>query len=158
MNQLFADNIRSPAPQPEPLRNPFELSFASPSNTHGPALSSTISSQKASPESDDWLTQRSQQRADSSAHYYTHGERTVLPLRRRANPKLLFMGMRRYVLVVRSSNSCATELTTSVDAASLRFRRLSSRSSRPQIPSTSRLPTSLRQRRCSAFSSRRLDM
>lgn len=96
MNQLFADSIRSPAPLPEPLANPFELQFASSSNpSHGP-LSTAPSSHKGSPQSDDWLTQPSQQqRTDSSAQFYTHGERQVLPLRRRGNPKLLFMGMRR---------------------------------------------------------------
>lgn len=95
MNQLFADGIRSPGPQQQPLANPFELSFAS-ATTHGPVTASTApSSHKSSPQSDDWLTQHSQQRNDSSAHFYTHGERQALPLRRRSNPKLLFMGMRR---------------------------------------------------------------
>ncbi|KAK3725351.1 GTP-binding protein gtr2 [Vermiconidia calcicola] len=86
MHTLFGENIRSPSPLKTPHQNPFELAFQP-----SVATSSTESS-KTSPDQNEWLTHRLQNQV--SATSYTHGEQPP-PTKRKGNPRLLFMGMRR---------------------------------------------------------------
>lgn len=99
MRTLFSENILSPSPQPSPQTNPFELHFAS-----SLSKTSTNSSTQSSPKQYEWLTQlvQSQQRADAATTEFPHHEadgHRKPPSRRRGNPKLLFMGPRKSVLL-----------------------------------------------------------
>ncbi|KAF2161199.1 hypothetical protein M409DRAFT_69833 [Zasmidium cellare ATCC 36951] len=95
MRTLFGENILSPSPKPAPpsKANPFELSFQS------SVGASSLSSSTSSPRQNDWLTQQiqNQQRLSAEANNHsTHDAATRYGhARRKGNPKLLFMGMRR---------------------------------------------------------------
>lgn len=99
MRTLFGENILSPSPKPAPpsKTNPFELSFQS------SVGASSASSSTSSPRQNDWLTQQiqNQQRLDAEANNHTTYDAATRygHARRKGNPKLLFMGMRRWVLL-----------------------------------------------------------
>ena len=90
MQKLFADNIRSPGPATAvATANAEEFPF------YSHLTQSTSASTSGSPRNAGWLTQQLQaQRSENSELSYTHGEPPP-PSRRKGNPKLLFMGMRR---------------------------------------------------------------
>jgi Ras-related GTP-binding protein C/D len=96
MRTLFSENILSPTPTPLPIdrSNPFELSFASASIPTGSNTSSNESTKQ-----DRWLTQyyREQQRFANEVHIQSNQDATTRngQVRRKGNPKVLFMGMRR---------------------------------------------------------------
>lgn len=109
MRTLFSENILSPTPTPGPEQktNPFELIFNSGSHSSGPsAQNSSTASSHSSPKENDWLTAyyREQQRFANEVHIQSSNH--TLPAqdassrhshtRRKGNPKVLFMGMRRY--------------------------------------------------------------
>ncbi|GIZ46673.1 hypothetical protein CKM354_000979100 [Cercospora kikuchii] len=104
MRTLFSENILSPTPTPAPeqnKKNPFELSFAS----SGPsAHNSSTASSHNSPKENDWLTSyyREQQRFANEVHIQSNQSHATQNAstrpghaRRKGNPKVLFMGMRR---------------------------------------------------------------
>ncbi|KAK1818942.1 GTP-binding protein gtr2 [Friedmanniomyces endolithicus] len=96
MRTLFSENILSPAPAPVPRPNPFELLLPS----SAPAATSPSASVQSSPGQHEWLTQysQSQQRVESDeaaqSGYVSNGPR-VQYARRKGNPRLLFMGLRK---------------------------------------------------------------
>lgn len=94
LNTLFGENIRSPAPQAEDEEdkiNPFDLAFRA-----NPASNSDTSG-KSSLQQNDRLTLQLQDslRLDRSISF-SHGDPHVTPSKRKGNPRVLFMGMRRY--------------------------------------------------------------
>ncbi|KAK5128922.1 hypothetical protein LTR85_000255 [Meristemomyces frigidus] len=95
MRTLFSENILSPSPTPAPQPNPFELLFPSSLSN-----ASSADSTQSSPRQNEWLTQhlQNQQRAESEtsnqANHAANGQRAPYA-RRKGNPKLLFMGLRR---------------------------------------------------------------
>jgi len=97
MRTLFSENILSPSPIPTPQPNPFEQLFPATSSTAG----STTSTQ-SSPSQNDRLTRYSQDQPRASgeiqdeASCYNANAQRAQYVRRRGNPKLLFMGLRRY--------------------------------------------------------------
>ncbi|KAI5357690.1 Putative gtr1/RagA G protein [Septoria linicola] len=104
MRTLFSENILSPTPTPAPeqnKKNPFELSFHS---SNPSVQNSSTTSSHSSPKENDWLTSyyREQQRFANEVHiqsnhsYATSDAATRHQhVRRKGNPKVLFMGMRR---------------------------------------------------------------
>lgn len=150
MRTLFSENILSPSPTPLPQPNPFELLFHSSSNT------SSNASTQSSPRQHEWLTQhlQNQQRIESeiSNHgSYTSNGQAAQYVRRKGNPKLLFMGLRKYVYDVIEFNMapCADEPS---EAANRLSRRSSSRSSRLPILSSWSRRHALRQLTCNRSS------
>jgi len=119
MRTLFSENILSPSPTPVSKPNPFELLFAS-----NPSTALTVSpatSTHSSPGQYGWLTQRSQDQhqqlprsraadteaSDTSSYAADGGQRSQYAARRKGNPMLLFMGLRRYVvLFIRRLHAC----------------------------------------------------
>ena len=96
MRTLFADTIRSPPLKDEPQADPNTLTFAS--SIQSSTAASPFSSNDSSYKTDGWLTKYVQNQAGPNGPTsYTHGEPTTLPARRRGNPKVLFMGMRRWI-------------------------------------------------------------
>ncbi|KAK5163460.1 GTP-binding protein gtr2 [Saxophila tyrrhenica] len=92
MHTLFGENILSPPPQEEEQAstNPFDLAF----NSNPPATSDA--SGGSSLQQNDWLTQHVQNLSVvDGATSYSHGEQSGPPPRRKGNPRLLFMGLRR---------------------------------------------------------------
>ncbi|KAK4545259.1 hypothetical protein LTR36_003439 [Oleoguttula mirabilis] len=95
MRTLFSENILSPSPTPAPQSNPFELLFPSSIST-----ASSADSTQSSPTQNEWLTQhlQNQQRTESEtanqANYAANGQQAP-NVRRKGNPKMLFMGLRR---------------------------------------------------------------
>lgn len=150
LHTLFGENIRSPAPQQggeeeEEHPNPFDLAFNSQPTTN------SDTSNKSSLQQNDRLTLQLQ---DSSrlerATSFSHGEPNVPPARRKGNPRVLFMGMRRYcgcVLV-----TCISLLMSSViDVANHLYKRLCLRRCHPPRRCTSSPPPKSRKQRCSKF-------
>ncbi|KAK5704768.1 GTP-binding protein gtr2 [Elasticomyces elasticus] len=92
MRTLFSENILSPAPTPVPQQNPFELLF--PSTLSNASSSASVQS---SPNQHEWLTQhwQNQQRAENDATNYGSTGSSAPLTRRKGNPKLLFMGLRK---------------------------------------------------------------
>lgn len=140
MRTLFSENILSPPPKPAPPNkpNPFELSFQS--NTTSIPPSSTTSSY-SSPRQNDWLTEyyQSQQRAaDSSNQTSNDASARYGHARRKGNPKLLFMGMRRQVSKYWRDHTSVADLKAS-GVESPPFKRSSSKSSPQQRRSISSL-------------------
>ena len=96
MRTLFSENILSPSPALVPRPNPFELLLPS----SAPAATSPSASVQSSPRQHEWLTQysQSQQRVESEeaaqSSYVSNGPRPQYA-RRKGNPRLLFMGLRK---------------------------------------------------------------
>jgi hypothetical protein len=95
LRTLFGETIRSTAlPSEEPQKDPNTLTFHSSAFT-SKATSSTTSNQ-SSYTADGWLTSHLQNlTGPNGPTYYTHGEPAMPTPRRRGNPKVLFMGLRR---------------------------------------------------------------
>lgn len=149
MRTLFSENILSPTPTPAPeqnKKNPFELSFAS----SGPsAHNSSTASSHNSPKENDWLTSyyREQQRFANEVHIQSnqsHASQNASTrsghARRKGNPKVLFMGMRRSAKIHLMTNFTA-HLTSLPEAANPPSKKSSSRNSPQPKPSTSTPPT-----------------
>ncbi|KAF2480914.1 Gtr1/RagA G protein conserved region-domain-containing protein [Neohortaea acidophila] len=87
MRTLFSDKIHAPCSPAAELRpDPFELPFQS--SLHSSRSASVVNN---------WLTQQFQNELPSTNETsYTHGAPNPLPpMRRKANPRFVFMGMRR---------------------------------------------------------------
>lgn len=97
LRTLFGETIRSTAlPSEEPQKDPNTLTFHSSAFTSKTTSSTTSNQSSYSP--DGWLTSHLQNLAGPHGPtYYTHGEPAMPTPRRRGNPKVLFMGMRRCV-------------------------------------------------------------
>lgn len=96
MRTLFADTIRSAPPKDQPQVDPNTLTFVS--SIQSSKATSPFSSNDSSYKTDGWLTNYIQNQSGSDGPTsYTHGEPTTPTPRRRGNPKVLFMGMRRCV-------------------------------------------------------------
>jgi hypothetical protein len=95
LNTLFGENIASPPPaESRSDPDPFALAFRS-----GVATTSDTSNQ-SSLLRNDWLTQRIQSQAQlEGATSFSHGEPHVSPLKRKGNPRVLCMGLRRYDII-----------------------------------------------------------
>ncbi|KAK5134512.1 hypothetical protein LTR08_006429 [Meristemomyces frigidus] len=95
MRTLFSENILSPSPARAPPPNPFELLFPSSVSTTSSACST-----QSSPRQNEWLTQhlQNQQRSErDAANPFSHASNAPRAhySRRKGNPKVLFMGLRR---------------------------------------------------------------
>lgn len=152
MRTLFSENILSPTPTPGPEQktNPFELIFNSGSHSSGPsAQNSSTASSHSSPKENDWLTAyyREQQRFANEVHIQSSNQTITAQdassrhshTRRKGNPKVLFMGMRRYGSALCFSHHLKI-LTPNAEVASPPSRRSYSRSSLRQRLSTSIRP------------------
>ncbi|KAH9826366.1 GTP-binding protein gtr2 [Teratosphaeria destructans] len=120
MRTLFGENILSPPIPSPPQRNPFELAFGS----NASHTNSTVSSQ-SSPAKRDWLTHHYQtQRRDlgESTDSFDHAcnGRHTRQTRRKGNPKLLFMGLRRHV-----NSAVAPQLSGKSSIQKVIFQKLS---------------------------------
>lgn len=115
MGTLFSDKILTPPPDPAPEPAPLQLN-----------LQRTASIQNL-PNRNNELTEHSQNQPEPNDHtFYTHGEPSVPPSKRRGNPRLLFMGMRRFVA---SAKPLFWKLMSELpDVASRPFRRSCSKS------------------------------
>jgi hypothetical protein len=133
MRTLFGENILSPPPIPTPQRNPFELSFHSSASN-----ASSTGSTQSSPAQHSWLTARYQEQkrtendAASVASTAANGHRMTYS-RRKGNPKLLFMGLKRCV-----TQKCqAPNANIQAEAANHPSKKSSSRNSPQRTPSSS---------------------
>jgi hypothetical protein len=100
MHTLFSENILSPPPTPAPVRanNPFEWTFQS-SNLVPPSTP-LASSFGSSSSQNDLLTQfyQNSQPSISGETAYDVSATRHAQSRRKGNPKLVFMGTRRYAM------------------------------------------------------------
>ncbi|KAK5161153.1 GTP-binding protein gtr2 [Recurvomyces mirabilis] len=95
MRTLFSENILSPSPTPVPQRNPFELHFATASSL---SHTSSSASTQSSPRQHDLLTQylqQQQQHDESTRTSYESSSDRGHHVRRKGNPKILFMGLKK---------------------------------------------------------------
>lgn len=136
MRTLFSHNILSPQPTPAPSNkpNPFELSFHQSSyatSSTASTAASNVSSQSTSPKQNDYLTQRDAIQQDYADDVYPRQSLDAVTryghTRRKGNPKVLFMGMRRLVEWL-PRYDCAMADRWSPGVGSPQFRKSCSRS------------------------------
>lgn len=159
MRTLFSENILSPKPTPGPEQkaNPFELIFNT-GTSSGPSVpTSSTASSHSSPKDNDWLTAyyREQRRLANQVHIQSNSSDTAQDAasrpchrRRHGNPKVLFMGMRRYG-AASSAMARRRETDTAAEAANPPFRKSYSKSSLLQRHFTSLRPNESKPRRWS---------